>query len=135
MKNDLNKLLADIAVLKQKAYTLHWNVKGKTFMAYHKLTEALYEGLIGLFDEVAEKIIINNKLPFGTLAEYIKNSSLEEIKSKNYSTEEVVEIIIKDIKTVKETVMSIKATPSSQPILDEVLMFLDKQEWFFNASK
>ena len=135
MKNDLNKLLADVAVLKQKAYTLHWNVKGNNFMEYHKLTEALYEGLIGLFDGIAEKIVIGNNLPYGTYAEYIENSSLKEVKSKNFTVDQVIDILVEDIKTVKKTVLNTEATPLTQSLLDEVLMFLDKQEWFFNASK
>ena len=76
MKKDLNNLLADVAILKQKAYTLHWNVRGHGFMATHKLTEALYEGLVGMFDEIAERIVMSGEVPFGTYAEYIENTSL-----------------------------------------------------------
>ena len=97
-------------------------------MEYHKLTEVLYEGLIELFDEIAEKIVMSNQKPFGTYSEYVENSSLAEVKSKDFTTKEVVEILSKDIKTVKEVALNTETTPLTQPLLDEVLMFLDKQD-------
>lgn len=133
--NSLNKLLASVAVLKQKAQNLHWNVRGADFMPMHKLTQGLYEGLDGLFDDIAEKIAMQGKLPFSRLEDYVKESILEEIEPKRFTTREVVEILVKDLKEIHEFAKKVETNQYIQPLLDEIFLFLDKQLWFFESSK
>lgn len=131
----LNKLLANIAVLNQKAYNMHWNVRGKGFMQTHKLTEALYEGLTELFDEVAEKVAMCGEIPFSTFKEYLDNSDIQEEASRHFTQEEVMVICEKDLSTLLDVAIKVEGTPTTQMVIDEVIQFADKQKWFFTSSK
>lgn len=132
---NLNKVLADIAVLKQKAYNMHWNVRDKNFMSIHKMTESLYEGLIELFDEVAEKIAMEGKLPLSTLKEYLKESSIKEEPTKHFTTNEIVKILSKDLNQLLKDTLKVKGNNITQTTIDTVVDFTTKQKWFFESSK
>lgn len=131
----LNKVLADIAVLKQKAYNMHWNVQDPSFMTIHKMTEALYEGLIELFDEVAEKISMEGKLPLSTLKEYIKESSIKEAPTKHFKKAEIMKELTKDLNTLLKDALKVKGTATTQTTIDAVVDYVTKQKWFFESSK
>lgn len=89
----LNVFLADIAVMNVKVHNLHWNVVGMHFTTIHKLTEKIYKKLHCQFDEVAEVIKMQNKLPLATISEYLDVSTVEEIESRDYTGTEVLEIL------------------------------------------
>lgn len=131
----LNKVLADIAVLKQKAYNMHWNVQDPSFMTIHKMTESLYEGLIELFDEVAEKISMEGKLPLSTLKEYIKESSIKEAPTKHFKKAEIMKELTKDLNTLLKDTLKVKGTATTQTTIDAVVDYVTKQKWFFESSK
>lgn len=129
----MHKLLSDIAVLKQKAYNVHWNVRGEDFMAVHKMTEKLYEELIVLFDDVAEKIAMSGEFPPSTLKEYLELTIIEEIKPRKFSTKEVLEIMTKDLDAVIKTANGVHEE-EYQSTKDEVIQVLELQRWFFKSS-
>ena len=130
----MNKLLAEIAVLNQKTYNHHWNVRGEGFMNVHKMTEALYEGLTELFDDVAEKIAMSDVLPVSTLAGYIELSDIKEEKERAFKPQDVIKCVATDLETLKKTLLAVEPTVETQPILDEVLTFVDLQKWLFKSS-
>lgn len=131
----LNALLASVAVLKQKAYNMHWNVRGIDFMPYHQLTQQLFEGLDDLFDQIAEKVAQQGGTPLSTLADYVKESKIKEVKPKHFKSKEVVEIIAADLEILAKQAEEVKTNQWTQPLLDEVFLFVDKQRWFFDSSK
>jgi starvation-inducible DNA-binding protein len=74
----LGKRLADEYVLYTKIRNYHWNVAGPHFSEYHKLFADQYGALDADIDEIAERIrSLGEKTP-ATLAEFGKNSSIEE---------------------------------------------------------
>lgn len=131
----LNALLASVAVLKQKAYNMHWNVRGIDFMPYHQLTQQLFEGLDDLFDQIAEKVAQQGGTPLSTLADYVKESKIKEVNPKHFKSKEVVEIIAADLEILAKQAEEVKTNQWTQPLLDEVFLFVDKQRWFFDSSK
>ncbi len=129
----MNKVLSNIAVLNQKVYNFHWNVRGEGFLNAHKMTEALYELLTDHFDAVAEKIAMNGQTPISTLAGYIKEADIQEIEPKAFTPKEVFETIVKDIKTLIASMDAVNES-NSQTLLDEIRDSLDLQVWLIKSS-
>lgn len=96
----LSFVLSDTTLLYSKTRKFHWNVKGESFMELHKLFEGQYTLLEEAIDEIAERI---NKLGapvIGTLAEFLKNSSLKEAPGKYPQKEEMLKELLSDHETV-----------------------------------
>ncbi len=133
--NLLNKLLANIAIAKQNATNLHWNVRGPLFWPLHKITEKLYEGLNDFIDDVAEKVAMQGEMPLSTYKEYIDNADIKEIKPKAFNVDEVIKHVVDDLNIVQKSANLVKSTDVIQPLLDEIYLFIDKQRWIFNSHK
>lgn len=96
----LSCVLSDENVLYNKTRKFHWNVKGESFMELHKLFEVQYTLLEESIDEIAERI---NKLGapvIGTLAEFLKNTSLKEAPGKYPLKEEMLKELLSDHETI-----------------------------------
>ena len=74
----LNAVLADEYVLYTKTRNCHWNVVGERFHGLHKFFEDQYEALNDIVDEVAERARALGGWSGGTLAEFLKRTSLKE---------------------------------------------------------
>ena len=74
----LNRLLSDEYVLYTKTRGYHWNVKGMRFNDLHKFFEAQYTELEVVIDDVAERARSVGGYSNGSLAEMLKDSTLEE---------------------------------------------------------
>ena len=130
----MNKLVADLIVLNQKVFNLHWNVRGEGFMSMHKMTEKLYEELTDLFDAVAEKIAMGGEFPISTLKECLEITEISEVKEKAFTVQEVVKTIVSDLEIIKKTTLEVKATVENQPLLDEIIQTIELQKWLFKSS-
>jgi starvation-inducible DNA-binding protein len=96
----LSALLSDAVVLYTKTRKFHWNVKGESFMEYHKLFESQYKQLEEAIDEIAERI---NKLgapAIGTMKEFISLSHIKETPGKYPASHEMVKELLKDHESV-----------------------------------
>ena len=130
----LNILLADVVVLNQKIYNLHWNVRGEGFLEIHKMTEALYLELTTKVDEIAEKIAMNFELPISTLSEYLSVTNIKEIKAKEFTRSEVIEIVISDLTRLRKTAESVAETSSTGTLIDDLIQMIEMQIWLFKSS-
>jgi len=96
----LSSVLADAHVLYIKTRKFHWNVAGESFMELHKLFEHQYKQLEEAIDEIAERINkLGTKTP-GTMAEFIKSSSLKEAPSKYPTRQQMISELLADHETV-----------------------------------
>lgn len=89
----MNVFLANLAIMNIKVHNLHWNIVGSQFITIHKLTEKIYKKLQEQFDEVAEAIKMQNKLPLATMSDYLEYSTVEEVESRDYTGYEVLDIL------------------------------------------
>lgn len=92
----LSTILADAVLLYTKTRKFHWNVSGPSFMELHKLFEKQYKELEEAIDEIAERI---NKLGSntpGTMAEFIKLSSLKETPGKIPAQQGMIKELLSD---------------------------------------
>lgn len=135
----LQKYLSNAAVLNIKLHNIHWNVVGKQFMRVHEFTEEIYDKLFEQLDEVAELLKTKGVMPLSTMAEYLENASIEEIKAKDFTVQESLEIVKKDLEAMKELAVSIRNEADEAGDFETVAMFEDyvaeysKNIWFLDA--
>src|SRR5437899_3910091 len=63
----LNQRLADCIDLQTQCKQAHWNVKGPTFIALHKLFDEINEDVEGYVDLIAERIVQLGGIAEGTV--------------------------------------------------------------------
>jgi starvation-inducible DNA-binding protein len=135
----MNVYLSNLQVLNTKLHNLHWNVEGKVFFALHEKTEELYDELFVQYDDVAEMLKIKGEMPLATLAEYLENATLKEVKGKKFSPEEVISILLEDLTAVNEMARDLRNTADEAGDFTVVAMFEDivtsfeKTLWFVRA--
>lgn len=96
----LGSVLSNEMTLYIKTRKAHWNVTGESFMELHKLYEGQYKQLEESIDEIAERIGKLGHKTIGTMAEFIKGSSIKERPAKYFSTKDMLKELLKDHETV-----------------------------------
>lgn len=74
----LNARLADAIDLQTQAKQAHWNVKGPSFIALHKLFDEVVEAVEDYVDDIAERAVQLGGTTEGTARSVAKRSSLSE---------------------------------------------------------
>lgn len=137
----LQKYLANTAVLNLKMHNVHWNVVGLQFLKIHTFTEAFYDKLFADLDEVAELLKMKNKMPLSTMSDYLKTSNIQEVKEKDFSIKESLEIIEQDMTIMKNLAVEIRNIADDEGDFETVSIFEDhvayysKNLWFIHAMK
>ena len=135
----LQTYLANINVFNTKLLNLHWNVVGMQFVRYHELTEEIHDILAEQIDEVAEALKMRHVYPLSTVAEYVEASTIEEVKAKDFTAEEVVAVLNADLNTMKALAAEIRNTADEAGDFEVVANFEDyttvysKYIWFAEA--
>lgn len=135
----LQQYLSNLAVLNVKLHNIHWNVVGKNFVRVHNFTEEIYDQVFEDFDAVAELLKMKDQMPLSTMAEYLENATIEEVKAKDFSIMESLEITKKDLESMKELAVEIRNTADEEGDFETVAMFEDyvayysKNIWFLSA--
>ncbi len=135
----LQQYLSNLAVLTVKLHNVHWNVVGRNFMRIHNFTEELYDQTFEDYDEVAELLKTKNEMPLSTMAEYLENATIKEVKAKDFSIIESLEIVKNDLETMRSLATDIRNTADEEGDFETVAMFEDyvahysKNIWFVNS--
>ena len=74
----LNQLLADAINLQMQCKQAHWNVKGATFIALHKLFDEVNEAVEEYVDLIAERVVQLGGIAEGTATVVAGRSKLKE---------------------------------------------------------
>jgi starvation-inducible DNA-binding protein len=72
----LNQRLADCIDLQAQCKQAHWNVKGPTFIALHKLFDDIYADVTAYVDLIAERIVQLGGIAEGTVGVVAERSTL-----------------------------------------------------------
>lgn len=104
----LNEYLSNLAVLNVKLHNLHWNVVGINFKPLHSFTEELYDDVFEKFDAVAEIMKMKGEMPLSKMSDYLNNASIEEVEPKDFSSKEVLEIVLEDLTKMNELAKEIR---------------------------
>lgn len=92
----LNRVLANESLLGVKTKKFHWDVVGPQFMTLHKLWDDQYEKLAEYQDEIAERVRTLGGFPVGTLAGFLRHSTLEEYPGDVPSATDAISKLLHD---------------------------------------
>ncbi len=135
----LNIFLSNLAVINVKIHNLHWNVVGPNFFVVHKMTEKLYQMFQLQYDQVAEMMKMQNQMPLVTMAEYLDNTTIEEIEGRDYTDLEVLELLEADCQNIMALAKDIRDEADKKDnfllanLLEEYLAIYAKKSWMLRA--
>ncbi|MEJ8545626.1 Dps family protein [Brevibacillus borstelensis] len=134
----LNKQVANWTILRMKLQNYHWNVKGPAFFTLHAKFEELYNEASAYIDTLAERILARHGKPVATLAECIRDASIEEANDRE-TAEEMVETLIEDFTTVidelKDGMKKVEelGDEGTADLLLSIQSSLEKHVWMLKA--
>ena len=137
---NLNVLLSDLNVFYRKLQNYHWNVQGKDFFNIHAKLEEYYDEINEQIDEVAEKMLMIDMQPLGTMKDYLANTTIQEAENAKIDENSVYPILIKDYDTLLNQVKTIKKQADDQScymmssFLDEIISSYKKHLWMLKQS-
>lgn len=140
LAKEFNVYLANLAVMNFKLHNLHWNVEGEQFVPVHLYTEEVYDEMFEYFDAVAEHFRMYGLQPDSTLSAYMKNATIEEIEPRKFGCREVLEILLKDLETLRKQATDLRNACDEEGWFSAVSIFEDhvtsynKRIWFIKAT-
>jgi starvation-inducible DNA-binding protein len=135
----LNQRLADCIDLQTQCKQAHWNVKGPSFIALHKLFDEVNEAVEEYVDLLAERAVQLGGIAEGTAAIVAKRSTLLDYPLVLSTGEEHVAALSEALATFGRTVrlgieeMNDLQDADSADILTEISRGVDKWLWFVEA--
>jgi starvation-inducible DNA-binding protein len=135
----LNQRLADCIDLQTQCKQAHWNVKGPTFIALHKLFDEINEDVEEYVDLIAERIVQLGGIAEGTVGVVADRSTLVDYPLALSTGAEHVAALSDALAAFGRTVrvgieeMNELEDADSADILTEISRGVDKWLWFVEA--
>lgn len=139
LTEQLNQALATLIDLSLQIKQSHWNVRGPRFIALHELFDAVYEVVIPLVDEVAERIAALGGTVQGTHSAVAQSSVLPAYPAAAQSGDEHVQAVsaaLAGASNLARTSIGPAGDLGDEATADlytEIVRELDKQLWFVEA--
>lgn len=135
----LNQRLADCIDLQTQCKQAHWNIKGPTFIALHKLFDEVHEAVLEYADLLAERVVQLGGVAEGTVKIVAERSTLIDYPLTLSSGPEHVAALSDALGQFgRETRLGIEEMneledAGSADILTEISRGVDKWLWFVEA--
>lgn len=135
----LNQRLADCIDLQTQCKQAHWNVKGPTFIALHKLFDEINEEVEEYVDLLAERVVQLGGIADGTARSVAERSTLAEYPRLLTSGEGHVDALSSALATfasgTRKAIDQVDQLEDadSVDILTEISRGVDKWLWFVEA--
>ena len=135
----LNRRLADAIDLQTQCKQAHWNVKGPSFIALHKLFDEIYEDVEGYVDLLAERVVQLGGIAEGTARTAAERSELDEYPLSIAAGEDHVKSLSAALAAFGSRIrFAIQETDEledvdSSDICTEISRGVDKWLWFVEA--
>jgi starvation-inducible DNA-binding protein len=135
----LNQRLAECIDLQLQSKQAHWNVKGPTFIALHKLFDEINEDVESYVDLIAERIVQLGGIAEGTVGAVEERSTLVDYPLALATGSEHVAALSDALAAFGRTTrvgieeMNELEDAGSADILTEISRGLDKWLWFVEA--
>jgi len=135
----LNQRLADSIDLQTQCKQAHWNVKGPTFIALHKLFDDINEDVEEYVDLLAERVVQLGGIAEGTARTVAQRSTLEEYPHALASGEGHVDALSSALAAfgsgARKAIDQVDALEDADTvdILTEISRGIDKWLWFVEA--
>ncbi len=138
LSEKLNDLLANYQVFYQNLRGFHWNVKGKEFFELHVKFEEFYNDAVLKIDEIAERVLTLEAIPFHTFEDYLTHSEIKPAKNKTNGSE-CVEIIIQNFSVLvlkEREILSLAGDADDEgtvSLMSDYISQTEKTLWMLNA--
>jgi starvation-inducible DNA-binding protein len=135
----LNANLANSIDLMHQAKQAHWNVKGPTFIALHKLFDEIVDAAEEYMDLIAERVVQLGGTAEGTIQNAVKRSMLKEYPLNISAERDHVETLSSTLasygKSVRRAIDQSDelGDKDSADIFTEISRGVDKYLWFVEA--
>lgn len=135
----LNQRLADCIDLQTQSKQAHWNVKGASFIALHKLFDEINAAVAEYADLLAERVVQLGGIAEGTVGVVAERSTLVDYPIGLSTGAEHVAALSDALATFGRTVrvgieeMNELEDAGSADILTEISRGVDKWLWFVEA--
>jgi starvation-inducible DNA-binding protein len=137
----LNQRLADCIDLQTQCKQAHWNVKGPTFIALHKLFDEINETVEEYVDLLAERVVQLGGIAEGTVGVVAERSTLVDYPLRLSTGAEHVAALSDALAMCGRTArlgieeMNELEDADSADILTEISRGVDKWLWFVEAQQ
>ena len=135
----LGARLADAIDLQLQAKQAHWNVKGPTFIALHKLFDEVAEDLEEHVDNIAERLVALGGIAEGTAAAVAGRTGLPAYPLKISAGRDHADAFSTALATAGKAIRAGIATANdlgdadTADLFTNVSRYLDKTLWFVEA--
>jgi starvation-inducible DNA-binding protein len=135
----LNKRLADCIDLQTQCKQAHWNVKGPTFIALHKLFDEINEDVEKYVDLLAERVVQLGGIAEGTARMVAQRTTLDEYPQLLASGEGHVDALSSALAAfgsgARKAIDQVDQLEDADTvdILTEISRGIDKWLWFVEA--
>lgn len=134
----LNELLAAYQLHYQNLRSLHWNIKGPHFFELHLKYEELYSRVQIIIDEIAERILSLDTIPYSKLSEYLQHSSISELGVISNGSEGVEYILSaqKQLLNLERILLEESASigdEGTNSFLSDLIKEKEKSNWMFKS--
>lgn len=137
----LNAVLADTFALYLKTKNFHWHVSGPHFRDYHLLFEEQADALIGITDDLAERVRKLDQRTLTSIGDIARRQSLKDNDSEMVRTEVMLTQLIADnraLATKMRTVHEVAAEYNdfaTASILEDFIDQAEKRVWFLEETR
>jgi len=135
----LNETLASTIDLYTQLKQAHWNIKGKEFIALHKLLDEIAEVIEEQVDIVAEQITALGGTALGTIDCVIENTDLEAYPIDIFSVKEHLDhlthnfAILGELSRVNVDASAELEDVATNDVYIQLVRVLDKNLWLLEA--
>jgi starvation-inducible DNA-binding protein len=135
----LNARLADAIDLQTQCKQAHWNIKGPTFIALHKLFDEVNEDVEEYVDLIAERAVQLGGVADGTARSVAKRSTLAEYGAKGSDARDHVQALSSALSSFGKAVRAAIAQSDdlgdadTADVFTEISRGTDKWLWFVEA--
>jgi starvation-inducible DNA-binding protein len=135
----LNDYLANYHIHYQKLRGCHWNIKGSNFFTLHVKFEELYTEAQTTIDEIAERVLTLGKPPHSRFADYINESSIQEIDTIGMKDMEMIDAILDDMSKLIELERELldateqAGDEGTNDMVNRFMQFKEKNTWMLRS--
>jgi len=135
----LNDYLANYHIHYQKLRGCHWNIKGQNFFTLHIKFEELYTNAQLTIDEIAERVLTLGKPPHSRFADYIKESSIQEVDTIGMNDMLMVDEVLADMAKLIEIERDLMEASDNagddgtNDMVNRFMQFKEKTTWMLRS--
>ena len=138
--NILNEYMANLKVLNNNLYNMHFNIVGSSFFGLHRKLQEYYEHVDLMYDSVAERIKMLDGYPITSLKKIEDTSTIKSMRSMDYSGKQVLEVLNNDFLFLVDytkdliNIFEREGDYYTSSMLSDNLKFLEKELWMIKTS-